>query len=143
EVTAEAAQTIGASAASLARFDQDDTVTFIGAWSQSGTLAFPVDSSMGLDGAGVLAAVRETGEPQRIHSYQDLAGPIVERMTSFGYYSATAAPIKVGGEVWGALVAAGARGAPLPAGTERQLADFAELVAQALANADAYRKLAD
>jgi signal transduction histidine kinase len=98
---------------------------------------------MGLDGAGVLAAVRETGEPQRIRRYHDLAGPVVERMTSFGYDSATAAPIKLGGEVWGALVAAGARGAPLPPGTERQLADFAELVALALANADAYRKLAD
>jgi signal transduction histidine kinase len=143
EVTAAAAQTIGASAASLARFDPDDTVTFIGAWSRSGTLAFPVGSSMSLHGAGVLAAVRETGEPQRIHRYHDLGGPIVDRMTSFGYDSATAAPIKLGGEVWGALVAAGARGAPLPPGTERQLADFAELVALALASADAYRKLAD
>jgi signal transduction histidine kinase len=143
QVTSEAAQTLGASAASLARFDADNTVTFIGAWSQSGTLAFPVGSSMNIDGAGVLAAVRETGEPQRINRYEDLAGPIIERMTSHGYGSATAAPIKLGGAVWGALVAAGARGAPLPVGAERRLADFAELVAQALANADAYRKLAD
>jgi signal transduction histidine kinase len=98
---------------------------------------------MDLDRAGVLAAVRETGQPQQVRRYHDLAGPIVERMTSFGYDSATAAPIKLGGEVWGALVVAGLRGAPLPAGTDRQLADFAELVAQALANADAYRKLED
>ena len=143
QVTAEAAQTLGARAASLARFDPDNMVTFIGAWSRSGTLAFPVGSSMRLDGAGVLAAVRETGEPQRIHRYEDLAGPIIERMTSFGYGSATAAPVRFGGDVWGALVAAGSRGAPLVAGAERRLADFAELVAQALANADAYRKLAD
>jgi signal transduction histidine kinase len=143
QVTVEAAQTLGASAASLARFDPDNTVTFIGAWSQSGTLAFPVGSSMSLDGAGVLSAVRETGEPQWIHRYDDLAGPVIDRMTSFGYGSATAAPIKLGGEVWGALVAAAARSAPLPDGAERRLADFAELVAQALANADAYQKLAD
>jgi signal transduction histidine kinase len=45
--------------------------------------------------------------------------------------------------VWGALVAAGRRHAPFPADAELRLADFAELVAQALANADAYRKLAD
>jgi signal transduction histidine kinase len=143
QVTAEAAQALGASTASLARFDPDNTATFIGAWSRSGMLAFPVGSSISLDGAGVLAAVQETGEPQRIHRYDDLAGPIVERMTSFGYNSATAAPIKLGGEVWGALVAAGMHGAPLPDGAERRLADFAELVALALANADAYRKLAD
>src|SRR4029450_5955489 len=44
QVTAEAARTIGAPAASLARFDTDDTVTFVGGWSESGALAFPVDS---------------------------------------------------------------------------------------------------
>jgi signal transduction histidine kinase len=61
---------------------------------------------------------------------------------SFGYGSATAAPVKLGGQVWGALVAAGPPDSSLPAGSERRLTDFAELVAQALANAEAYRKLA-
>ena len=143
EVTAEAAQTLSASTASLARFDPGDTVTFIGAWSQTGTLAFPVGSSVTLGGAGVLAAVRETGQPQRIERYDRLPGPVAERMASFGYGSAAAAPIKLGGNVWGALVAAGQADTPLPAGADRRLGDFAELVAQALANADAYRKLAD
>lgn len=143
EVTAEAAQTLGASTASLARFDPGDTVTFIGAWSETGTLAFPVGSSTTLEGAGVLAAVRETGESQRIDRYDELAGPLAERMAAFGYGSAAAAPIKLGGTVWGALVAADQGDTPFPAGTERRLADFADLVAQALANADAYRKLAD
>src|SRR5262245_7365044 len=45
QVTVEAAQTLGVSTASLARFDPDNTVTFIGAWSRSGRLAFPVGSS--------------------------------------------------------------------------------------------------
>jgi signal transduction histidine kinase len=143
EVTAEAAQTLGASAASLARFDPGDTVTFIGAWSQTGELAFPVGSNMSLDGAGVLAAVRKTGESQRIQRYDELAGSVVERMARFGYGSAAAVPVRLGRNVWGALVAAGHGDAPFPAGTERRLADFADLVAQALANADAYRKLAD
>jgi signal transduction histidine kinase len=143
QVTAEAGQTLGANAASLARFDPDGTVAFIGGWSRTGSLAYPVGSSMRLDGAGVLAAVRDTGEPHQIHRYDELLGPIGERMTSYGYGSATAAPIRLGGEVWGALVAAAARGTSLPDGAERRLMDFAELVAQALANADAYRKLAE
>ena len=143
EVTAEAAQAIGASAASLARFDPGGTATFIGAWSQAGAFAFPVGSSLTLDGAGALAAVRRTGEPLRIHGYDRLVGPVVERIASFGYTSAAAAPIKLGGNVWGALVAAGQGVARFPAGTEQRLADFADLVAQALANAEAYRKLAD
>ena len=70
------------------------------------------------------------------------AGEVVERFMSFGYGSATAAPIKLGGTVWGALVAAASRNGSLPPGCERRLTDFADLVAQALANADAYRKLA-
>jgi signal transduction histidine kinase len=140
QVTEEAAQTIGAPAASLARFDEDDMVTFVSSWSASETLAFPEGSRVPLEGTGVLAAVRETGEPQRIDCYDGRSGQLVERFTSFGYDSATAAPVKLGTQVWGALVAAGRRGA-LPAGAERRLTDFAELVAQALANADAYRKL--
>jgi signal transduction histidine kinase len=142
QVTAEAAQTIGAAAASLARFDKDDSVTFVGGWSESGTLAFPIDSRVAIEGTSVLAAVRETGEPQRIDRYEGATGELVERFTSFGYGSATAAPVKLGAHVWGALVAAGRQGSPFPAGSEGRLKDFADLVAQALANADAYRKLA-
>jgi signal transduction histidine kinase len=143
EVTAEAAQTVGASAASLARFDSGNTATFVGAWSETGALAFPVGSSIPLDGVGVLAAVRQTGEPQRAERFDQLAGPVVERIAGFGYGSAAAAPIRVGGKVWGALVAAGRGEASFPVGAEHRLADFADLVAQALANADAYRKLAN
>jgi signal transduction histidine kinase len=142
QVTAEAARTVGAAAASLVRFDEDDMVAFVGGWSESGTLAFPIGSRLSVEGTGVLAAIRDTGEPQRMDRYEDRAGEVAQRFTSFGYSSSTAAPVKLGGRVWGALVAAGPRGCPLPAGSERRLADFAELVAQALANADAYRKLA-
>src|SRR6266508_4272594 len=41
------------------------------------------------------------------------------------------APVKVRGQVWGALVAAASRDQPLPADSERRLTDFAELVAHA------------
>ena len=68
---------------------------------------------------------------------------MIERMTSLGYGSAAAAPIKLGGEVWGALVAAARAANPFRTGRSAGSRDFAELVAQALANADAYRKLAD
>jgi signal transduction histidine kinase len=142
QVTTEAAQTVGALAASLARFDEDGTVVFVGGWSESGTLAFPVGSRLPLEETGILAAVWASSEPQRIDSYEGRAGQVIERFVSFGYGSATAAPVKLGGQVWGALVAAGP-GSPFPAGSEQRLSDYADLVAQALANAEAYRKLAD
>jgi signal transduction histidine kinase len=53
-----------------------------------------------------------------------------------------AAPVTVGGSLWGVLAAATTSDDGLPEGLERRLSDFAELVAQALANADAYEKLA-
>jgi signal transduction histidine kinase len=142
QVTGEAARTIGAPAASLARYDDDDTVTIVGGWSERGALAFPIGSRLPLEATGVLAAVRDTAQPEHIKEYDGSTGEVIGRLTSFGYGSAAAAPVKVGGKVWGALVAPGRRETPLASGSERRLADFAELVAQALANADAYQKLA-
>jgi len=142
QVTVEAANTLGAPAASLARFDKDGTVTFVGGWSDTGRLVFPVGSRVPVEETGVLAEIRKTGRPERIDDHEGRPPEIVERLSSFGYGSASAAPIRVGGQVWGALVAAAPRDEPLGPGSERRLADFAELVAQALANADAYRKLA-
>ena len=50
--------------------------------------------------------------------------------------------VRLGGRIWGALVASAGDGDHLPEDSEERLAAFAELVAQALANADAYEKLA-
>jgi signal transduction histidine kinase len=54
-----------------------------------------------------------------------------------------AAPVTVGGRLWGALVAASVSEEPLPEGLERRLSDFAELIGQGLANADARERLAE
>jgi signal transduction histidine kinase len=63
-------------------------------------------------------------------------------MRSLGYRSSVAAPLAVGGRLWGALVASTTRSRILAADAERRLLDFADLVAQAVSNADAYDKLA-
>src|SRR6185295_1202669 len=70
-------------------------------------------------------------------------GTLATTLRKAGYRAAVAAPVNVGGRVWGALAAASTSHEPLPEGIEQRLCDFAELVAQALANADAYEKLAD
>ncbi|MEV0904870.1 PAS domain S-box protein [Streptomyces hokutonensis] len=51
------------------------------------------------------------------------------------------APIVVDDRLWGAVVATAAGPEPLPPGTESRLADFTELVATALANADSRDQL--
>src|SRR4051812_50052355 len=59
---------------------------------------------------------------------------------------AVGSPIVVGGRVWGAMVLLSPRSASLPEDTGARLADFTDLVATALANAEsraALSKLAD
>jgi GAF domain-containing protein len=55
--------------------------------------------------------------------------------------SSVGAPIIVQGRLWGVMVGASGREEPLPAGTEVRLAGFTELVATAIANAEAQAAL--
>ena len=59
-----------------------------------------------------------------------------------GIGSAVGAPIKVGGRLWGAIMAVGARRHAFPADTEQRIGEFAELVTAALANVEAREQLA-
>ena len=81
-------------------------------------------------------------DTQRVERYEEASGALAETLRGFGYRAAVAAPVSVGGRLWGAVAAATASDEPLPEGLERRLCDFADLVAQALANADAYEQLA-
>ena len=142
QVTKEVALLLGVPGASLVRYDEDPgTATVVGGWSADGRLRLPVASTIDLDGDTVIAKVLRSGEPQRAE-YAGAGGTLAHKLQSAGYRAAVAAPVTVGGRLWGAL-AAGTRSAePLPQGVERRLGDFAELVAQALANADAHEQLA-
>jgi signal transduction histidine kinase len=77
-----------------------------------------------------------------VEGYDELTGSLAETLRGAGYRASVAAPVHVGGRLWGALVAASASDDPLPEGLEQQLCDFADLVGQALANADARERLA-
>jgi signal transduction histidine kinase len=140
-VTKEVAQHLGLPGASVVRYDGPGEATVVGGWSEDGILTLPVGGTIDIDGDTVVARVFRSGGPQRAE-YSRAGGSFAEMMLRHGYRGAVAAPVKVGGQLWGAL-AAGTRSAdPLPKGFERRLCDFAELVAQALANADAHEKLA-
>ena len=124
------------------QFDGVNSARVVGGWSEDGRLLFPVGATLELDGDTVVAKVLRSRSAQRVERYEESSGAIAESMRGFGYRAAVAAPVNVGGKVWGALAAATPSEDPLPAGLEQKLCDFADLVAQALANADAYEKLA-
>ena len=142
QVTEEVGRLLGLPGATVMQYDGAHTATVVGAWSEDGQPNFPVGASLDLDGDTVVAKVLRSGSPQRVESYEETFGTLAQTVRGFGYRAAVAAPVSVGGRLWGVLAAATTSDDALPEGLEQRLCDFAELVAQALANADAYEKLA-
>jgi signal transduction histidine kinase len=141
QVTEEVARLLGMPGASVLRYDGARTATVVGGWSENGQLSLPLAGTVDLDGDTVVAKVLRSGTPQRVERYEDTSGRLAETLQRSGYRAAVAAPVTVDGRPWGALAAATRSEEPLPHGIEQRLCDFAELVAQALANADAHEQL--
>jgi len=143
QVTEEVGRLLGLPGASVFQYDDEaHTATVVGAWSAHGPPRFPVGVKLELDGDTVIAKVVRTGSPQRVDRYERASGTLAKTVRAVGYRAAVAAPVNVGGRLWGVLAAATTSADALPKGLEQRLCDFADLVAQALANADAYEKLA-
>jgi GAF domain-containing protein len=85
-----------------------------------------------------LTIVAETGKPARVDGYDDASGEAAEIARRFGWTSSIAAPVIVEGRVWGVMLVATQRAEPFPAGAEERLAAFTDLVATAVANAQAH-----
>ena len=120
---------------SVVRFGPDSNASQVGAWGAANP--FPVGLSWTLDGTGAAAMVAETARPARVRDYAEVPGGIATVLAQeAGIRSAVGVPIVVGGVVWGVMLAMWTRiGAP--AGVEERLAGFTELVATAIANAQA------
>ena len=101
----------------------------------------PVGAVFPLDGDNVAALVLRKGATARMDSHAHAAGPIAAVVRAVGIRSAVGAPIKVDGRLWGAAVIASCGLEPHASHTEAQLADFAQLVATAIANAQARDEL--
>jgi GAF domain-containing protein len=125
----------------VGRYDLDRAFEVVGAWSRTGDDPIPIGNRVSLAGQTVTALVFDTGRPARRESYADVPGVAAAEARARGVGSAVGAPISVEGRVWGIMLVASAREAPLPPGTEEQLADFTELVATAIANAEAHAQL--
>jgi len=139
-VTAEVGRLIPADAAGLVRYETDG-VTAVGSWSRTGGY-FPVNTRSPLEQGTASQLVFETRRPARINSYAGVpgAGPAAAR--ELGWRSSVAAPVIVEGRLWGAMIVASTSERPLPSDTEERLAEFTELLATAIANAESRAELA-
>jgi PAS domain S-box-containing protein len=141
-VTEEVGRLLGADAAGMVRYNGDETATVIGLWTGLRQPGFAVGTILPLDGDTPTAIVYRTGRPARIDDYAERTGEVARSMRGFGYRSAVVAPITVAGSLWGSVIVTTSVDEPLPADAETRLGDFAELVALALASADARLQLA-
>jgi signal transduction histidine kinase/uncharacterized protein YoaH (UPF0181 family) len=124
----------------VGRYDDDGVATAIGSWSSSPG-AVPVGTRSAIGGHNVLTIVAETGKPARVDGYDDATGEAAEIARRHGWRSSIAAPIVVEGGVWGVMLVATLRPERFPAGAEVRLAAFTDLVASAVANAQAHDQL--
>jgi signal transduction histidine kinase len=138
-VVEEVGQLLAVDYAGMARYEPDGSVTAVAA---RGTTHFPVGSSLILGGKNTATLVFETGRPARIDGYGDASGPMGDTAHARGVRSSVAAPIIVEGRLWGTIGAGSTGEQPLPPDTEARLADFTELVATAIANAESRAALA-
>ena len=142
EVFATVAQEVGrvlrADGTFIARYQPEHTRMLVAAWSASGE-TLPIGSHGPIIEGSVIARVRATGRPARLDHYPPNvlanAAPAAR-----GIRCTVAVPIAVEGRLWGCMIVASTNEPP-PPGTEARLADFTELVAAAIANADAREEL--
>jgi signal transduction histidine kinase len=139
-VVEEVARLVPTDAAALSRYEADGTITAIGGWSTSGGYS-PIGTRHPIDASTVAAQVLETGRPARRDSYLDVSGSIAEAIQELGWRASVGAPLVVDGRLWGVLVVGSTTDLPLPPVTERRLAEFAPLVATAIANAESRAEL--
>jgi signal transduction histidine kinase len=77
-----------------------------------------------------------------LDNYRDATGPLAEEIREEGIRSAVGTPIIVEDRLWGLIAAGSRQDLPLAPDTEARLASFTELVATAIANAEARTEVA-
>jgi signal transduction histidine kinase len=116
----------------LFRFD-DGVATVVAARSPvSVGVSTPIDEDT------AIGRLRRAGGPLRLSTMAGTAR--ADEARELGIEVVVGVPVTVEGQVWGALISS-TPGDPLPADTENQLAEFAELAAAAIANAENKAKL--
>jgi signal transduction histidine kinase len=140
-VVSELARVLGVGNAALFRYEPDDTAELLAARDEPGLTKMPVGERFPLEGENIASMVYHTGRTARMDSDETASGPSAARIRELGLRSGVGVPIVVGGRVWGAAIVGSSRPETLPPGTEADMADFTDLVATAIANAETRAQL--
>jgi signal transduction histidine kinase len=142
-VSEEVRRLLDAETAAVARYERDGKSVVIVGGAREALVNFQVGSRVQLRDYLDMATVWRTGRAARVDEDQwsDVSDPDAEALRELGIRSIVASPIIVESRLWGVVTASTRRG-PFPSGTADRMADFTELVATAVGNAESRAELA-
>jgi PAS domain S-box-containing protein len=138
-VAEEVERLLDAQATTIGRLEPDGTMAVI---ASSGTASdeVPVGTRLKLESDMALGKVIGTGRSARVDDYSQASEFLGRRVQRLGIHCAVAVPIIVEGSIWGSI-GAGRQHEQFPADAEQRMAEFTELAATALANAESRSEL--
>jgi signal transduction histidine kinase len=133
-VAAEVDGLLDADGVLLGRYEPGGEVTFV-AHRGANSARVPAGTRVSHEGRNVTTMVRHSGRPARLEDYGDATGAIGKMARDLDIRASVGVPIVVDGRLWGLAIANWSDRSP-PADTEERMAQFAELLDTAIANAD-------
>jgi PAS domain S-box-containing protein len=120
--------------AEVFRYEDDGAaIVIVACYAEAGTYGWHAGERLTLEGDNVAAAVFRSRRPFRMDTLENAAGSLAARMRELGMHARVGAPIIVDERVWGVALVGSPLLGPLPADTEQHIAEFADLVATAIA----------
>lgn len=123
------------------RYEPDDTVVCLAVRGEQVPGGVHVGAKVPVGGDNATAKVYRERRPVRFDDYSTANGVIANRAKRHGFRAAIGCPILVQGRLWGIIFVAHGAPEPFPADTEQRLTRFTELIATAIANAEAQAEL--
>jgi signal transduction histidine kinase len=140
-VAEELAQQLDAEITKILRFEADGTTTVVGGWSVPG-MHIPLGTRLTVEREGLAWSVLQNRRPSRVERFEGPPGSIAACFANTGARSGVGSPIVVEDSLWGVAIAASSRANALAERSEERIAEFTEIVATAIANAESRAELA-
>jgi signal transduction histidine kinase len=140
-VAAEIERLLDADGVTLGRFEPGDEVTVV-AHRGAGAEIMPPGTRADHQGENVTTLVRRSQAPARAEHYEGTHGTVAQFARSSGMRVSVGVPVVVDGRPWGIAIAYWTREESPSAGTEERMAQFAQLLGTAIANAEVQAALA-
>lgn len=137
-VAKEVAGVLGVPSTSVIRYNDRGTGTLVGVWGYA--MPSALGTSWELDEAAILGMIWRTRRPASVELEGD-EGVLAAALVKSGLRFATGMPIIAQGRLWGAMLALENHREALPASVISRLESFTELIATAVANAEARSEL--